>query len=82
MERVACCHFLYVKGFLSDEHEIGKQANTNVFLELPGAEWVGHSSRRRVLLCSYCPIFGLERKAMMIILTFQVGEIKAQTFMT
>lgn len=40
------------------------------------------SSHGRVLLCSYCPIFGLERKAMMIIFTFQVGEMKVQTFMT
>lgn len=36
MEHVACCHFLYVEGFLSDEHEIGKQTNIDVFLELPG----------------------------------------------
>lgn len=71
MEHVACCHFLYVKGFLSDEHEIEKQANTDAFFfELPSVEWFGHSSCGRELLYSYCPVFGLERKAMMIILTF------------
>lgn len=41
MEYVACCHFLYVEGFLSDEHEVGRQTNINVFLELPGVEQFG-----------------------------------------
>lgn len=41
MEHVACCHFPYVEGFLSAEHEVGKQANINVFLELPGVEQFG-----------------------------------------
>lgn len=43
---------------------------------------LGDSSHRRVLLCFYCPMFGLERKAMMIIFTFRVGKMKGPTFMT
>ena len=38
MKHVACCHFIYVEGFISDAHEIGRQAHINLSLKLPGVE--------------------------------------------
>lgn len=49
MEHVASCHFLYVEGFHSDEHEVGKQMNINVFLELPGVEWFGEQQSQKCI---------------------------------
>jgi hypothetical protein len=41
MKHVACCLFIYVEGFISDAHEIARQTNINLTLELPGREELG-----------------------------------------
>lgn len=38
MKHVACCHFIYVEGFISDVREIERQTNINLSLKLPDVE--------------------------------------------